>query len=55
MNFYTKVLSSFFSTPGLKLQVRFEVPPGDTATDAKVEATKAALRDLGLSEDIEVR
>jgi hypothetical protein len=55
MNFYTRVLSSLVSTPGLKLQVRFEVPPGDTVTDAKKEATKAALRELGLSEDIEVR
>ena len=27
MNFYTKVLSSLVSTPGLKLEVRFEVPP----------------------------
>ena len=52
MNFYTKVLSSLVSTPGLKLQVRFEVPPGDTATDAKIEAARVALRDLGLSEDI---
>jgi hypothetical protein len=55
MNFYTKVLASLVSTPGLKLQVRFEVPPGEAATDAKVGATKAALRDLGLSEDINVR
>jgi hypothetical protein len=27
MSFYTKALSSLVSTPGLKLQVRFEVPP----------------------------
>ncbi|MGO9918859.1 MAG: hypothetical protein ACLQIB_29695 [Isosphaeraceae bacterium] len=52
MNFYTKVLSSLASAPGLKLQVRIEVPAGDTASDAKIEAMKAALRDLGLSEDI---
>jgi hypothetical protein len=53
MNFYTKVLSSLVSTPGLKLQVRFEVPPGDTATEAKIEATKTALREMGLSEQID--
>jgi hypothetical protein len=46
----TKVLSSLVSTPGLKLEVRFEVPPGDQATAAKIEAAKAALRDLGLGE-----
>ena len=51
MNFYTKVLSSLVSTPGLKLEVRFEVPPGDTATAAKIESAKAALRDLGLAEN----
>jgi hypothetical protein len=56
MNFYTKVLSSLVSTPGLKLEVRFEVPPGDpTATGAKIEAARSALRELGLSEDIEIR
>jgi hypothetical protein len=52
MNFYTKVLSSLVSTPGLKLEVRFEVPPGDPATVAKIEAAKAALRDLGLADNL---
>jgi Protein of unknown function (DUF499) len=52
MNFYTKVLSSLVSTPGLKLEVRFAVPPGETATEAKIEATRAALRDLGLAENV---
>ena len=56
MNFYTKVLSPLVSTtPGLKLQVQFEVPPGDSAIEAKVEAAKAALRDLGLPEDVQIR
>ena len=42
-----KVLSPLVSTtPGLKLQVQFEVPPGDPTIDAKVDAAKAALRDL---------
>ncbi|MBV8311393.1 MAG: Ig-like domain-containing protein [Planctomycetaceae bacterium] len=56
MNFYTKVLSPLVSTtPGLKLQVEFEVPPGDSAIETKVEAAKAALRDLGLPEDVQMR
>ena len=56
MNFYTKVLSPLVSTtPGLKLQVQFEVPPGDPNIDAKVDAAKAALRDLGLQEDVQMR
>jgi hypothetical protein len=54
MNFYTKVLSSLVSTSGLKLRVQFEVPPGDTATEAKIETTRAALRELGLSEEIDI-
>ena len=52
MNFYTKVLSSLVSQPGLQLEVRFVVPPGDTSTEAKVASLRAALRELGLSEDI---
>jgi len=58
MNFYTKVkvLSPLVSTtPGLKLQVQFEVPLGDSAIEAKVEAAKAALLDLGLPEDVQMR
>jgi hypothetical protein len=50
MNFYTKVLSRFAATPGLKLEVSFEVPPGDAATDAKREEVQSALRELGLAE-----
>jgi hypothetical protein len=52
MNFSTKGLSRFAATPGLKLEVSFEVPPGDAATEAKREETKAALRELGLAEDL---
>ena len=55
MNFYTKVLSSLVSTPGLSLEIRFDVPAGESANEAKIEATRAALRELGLSEDIEIR
>lgn len=54
MNFYTKVLSSLVGTPGLKLEVRFEVPAGDALNETKIEATRTALRELGLSEEIEV-
>jgi hypothetical protein len=51
MNFYTKVLSSLVSQPGLQLEVRFVVPPSDSTTEAKIEAIKTALRELGLSEE----
>jgi hypothetical protein len=52
-NFYTKVLSRFTATPGLKLTVRFEVPPESTVTEAQIEETRTALRELGLDENLE--
>ncbi len=55
MNFYTKVLSSLASKPGLKLEVRFDYAAGEPVDEARIEAIRAALRELGLSEDVEVR
>jgi hypothetical protein len=53
MNFYTKVLSRFAATPGLKLEVSFEVPAGESVTDAKRDEVRAALRELGLSDQLD--
>jgi hypothetical protein len=55
MNFYTKVLSRFVGAKDLKLEVKFEVPTGDAVTKAKIDEAKTALRELGLSEDLEER
>ncbi len=52
MNFYTKILSSLVSTPGLKLEVRFEATTDDPG---KIEAARTALRELGLPGDVEVQ
>ncbi len=52
MNFYTKVLSRLVSKADLKLQVRFELPAGSEAS-TDLEETRTALRELGLSEDLE--
>jgi hypothetical protein len=52
MNFYTKVLSRFASTPGLKLEVSFQVPPAGEGSQAKFDEAKAALRELGLSDEM---
>ncbi|ABS28163.1 ATP-binding protein [Anaeromyxobacter sp. Fw109-5] len=52
MNFYTKVLSRFATGGGLKLTVAVDVAPPGGTTSAKIEETKVALRELGLSEDI---
>jgi hypothetical protein len=54
MNFYTKVLSRFASTPGLRLTVRFVVPPESKVTRAQIEETRTALRELGLEESLEL-
>jgi hypothetical protein len=54
MNFYTKVLTSLVSMPGLNLEVHFEIPPDESVTDDRIEAIRSALRDLGLSEDLRV-
>jgi len=52
MNFYTKVLSRFAQTEGLKLEVSFQVPVEDDERSARESETKASLRDLGLSDDV---
>ena len=53
MNFYTKVLSRFASTPGLRLTISFEVPLESKVTRAQIEETRTALRELGLEENHE--
>jgi hypothetical protein len=52
MNFYTKVLSKFATTKGLKLKLSVEVAPEGGISKQKIEETKAALRELGLSDDL---
>jgi hypothetical protein len=53
MNFYMKVLSRFAHTPGISLRLDFSVPAGDGLSDAKMDETRTALRELGLDERIE--
>ena len=52
MTFYTKVLSRFPMGEELKLKVRVEVQPKDGLPKQKVDETKTALRELGLSEEV---
>lgn len=53
MNFYTKVLSRFASTPGLKLQVSFEVPAEGDPGQAKADEAQSGLKELGLNDDVQ--
>jgi hypothetical protein len=55
MTFYTKVLSRFVNTPGLELEVSFEAPAEGDQARSKADEAKTALRELGLSEDVEIR
>jgi hypothetical protein len=52
MNFYTKVLSKFAASKGLKLTVRFELSGDGPITEQKIEETRLALRELGLDEQV---
>ena len=55
MNFYTKVLTRFVKNGNLKVNVSFDAT-GDTGlSDQQIEETKAALRELGLDDNIEMR
>jgi hypothetical protein len=53
MNFYTKVLSKFASGQGLRLKLNVEVKPDGGITKQRMEETKAALRELGMSDDVD--
>jgi hypothetical protein len=52
-NLYMKVLSKLVSIGDVKLQVQIEATPKDGLTDQQVEETKAALRGLGLTDEVE--
>jgi hypothetical protein len=52
MNFYTKVLSKFAASKGLKLTVRFEVSVDGAISQQKIEEAKVALRELGLNDAV---
>ena len=54
MNFYTKVLTRFASTPGLKVEVSFEVPADGEQGKAKAEEARGGLRELGLDDGVRV-
>lgn len=49
-NFYTKVLTRFANTPGLKITVSFEVPVDADKAKASVDDARSALRELGLGD-----
>jgi hypothetical protein len=52
MNFYTKVLSKFATQTGLKVALKVEIAPDGGVSNQKVDEIKVALRELGLSDDL---
>jgi len=52
MKFYTGILTKFASAKGLKPKISVEVQPEGGISKQKIEETKAALRELGLSDDV---
>jgi hypothetical protein len=50
MNFYTKVLTRFASSPDLKLEVSFEVPLDRDQAQSKADETRSGLKELGLDD-----
>ena len=52
MNFYTKVVSKYATSKGVKLTVKLDVSAAEGIAPSKLDETKAALRELGLNPDI---
>jgi hypothetical protein len=50
MNFYTKVLTRFVSSPDLKLEVSFEVLLDRDQAQSKADETRSGLKELGLDD-----
>jgi hypothetical protein len=52
MQFYTRLLSKYATSPDLKIEVTFQIKVEHDQTDAKSAETKATLRELGLEEGL---
>ncbi len=55
MQFYTKVLSKYATSPDLKIEVSFQMKVDQDQADAKAAETRAGLRELGLGDDVSMR
>ncbi len=53
MNFYIKVLSKFAARNNLKLTSNLKISNPKGISEQKIEAMQAALRDLGLEDELE--
>ena len=53
MNFYTKVLAKYATSGGLRLTITFEVAPDGGLLPQRVDEARAALRELGLDDNVQ--
>jgi hypothetical protein len=53
MSFYTKVLSKYAKERGLTLKASFDLRPDEGLTKQQVDELRAALRELGLPDDVQ--
>ncbi|HYE73118.1 MAG TPA: hypothetical protein VEF04_07305, partial [Blastocatellia bacterium] len=51
-NFYTKVLTKFSAGKGLRITLQLEIAPENGISPQKIEETRIALRELGLSDEV---
>lgn len=51
-NFYTKVLTKFSAGKGLRVTLQLEIAPENGISPQKIEETRIALRELGLSDEV---
>lgn len=54
MNFYTKVLSKYATSPNLNIEVAFSVTLDSEQAEAKANETRMGLRELGLDDGVSV-
>ena len=54
MNFYTKVLARFATRPGLHVTLQVFVEPPDGVSQQQIDETRAALRELGLEDEVQI-
>ena len=54
-DFYSKVLSRFTLEKGLKLTLHVEIAPDGGLSKQRVDETRVALRELGLSDNLEIQ
>jgi len=55
MNFYTKVLTPFATSGGVRLTLEVDIHPPGGVSPSRIEEVKMGLRELGLKEEIEVK